>query len=121
MVYFLAALQSVDRELYEAAEVDGAGRWAKFWHVTLPGIRPVLVFLILVGTIYAYQLFELPYVLFFNVWTNYAVTIVAYLFQMGFEAGDIGYASAVGWMLFAIILVLSILQWSLTWRREDAG
>ena len=121
MVYFLAALQSVDRELYEAAEVDGAGHWAQFWHVTLPGIRPVLIFLILVGTIYAYQLFELPYVLFFNVWTNYAVTIVLYLFQMGFEAGDIGYASAVGWMLFAIILVVSILQWWLTWRREDAG
>jgi len=121
MVYFLAALQSVDRDLYEAAEVDGAGKWAQFWHITLPGIRPVLVFLILVGTIYAYQLFELPYVLFFNVWTNYAVTIVAYLYQTGFEVGDIGYASAVGWMLFAIILVLSILQWSLTWRREDAA
>jgi len=51
MVYFLAALQAVDRELYEAAEVDGAGRWARFRHVTLPGIRPVLAFLVLIGTI----------------------------------------------------------------------
>src|SRR5690606_31847045 len=49
MIYFLAALQSVDKELYEAAEVDGAGRWAQFWNITLPGIRPVLIFLIIAG------------------------------------------------------------------------
>jgi ABC-type sugar transport system permease subunit len=110
MVYFLAALQAVDRELYEAAEVDGAGRWAQFWHITLPGIRPVLIFLLLVGTIGAYQLFELPYVLFWGVWTNYAITIVSYLFQMGFEAGDIGYASAIGWALVVIILIVSMIQ-----------
>ncbi|MEA2734868.1 MAG: arabinooligosaccharide transport system permease protein, partial [Humisphaera sp.] len=57
MVYLLAALQSVDQELYEAAEVDGASRWQQFRHVTLPGIRPMLIFLILVGTIGGYQLF----------------------------------------------------------------
>lgn len=110
MVYFLAALQSVDRELYEAAEVDGAGKLAQFWHVTLPGIRPVLTFMILVGTIGALQLFELPYVLFYLSATNYSITIVMYLFQMGVEAGDIGYASAVGWMLVVLILIVSILQ-----------
>src|SRR5260370_991335 len=49
MIYFLAALQGVDRDLYQAAEVDGAGRWARFWHITFPGIRPVLQFLVLVG------------------------------------------------------------------------
>jgi ABC-type sugar transport system permease subunit len=120
MIYFLAALQAVDRELYEAAEVDGAGKFAQFWNVTLPGIRPVLVFLILVGTIGAFQLFELPYVLFFNQWTNYSVTIVIYLFQMGFESGDIGYASAIGWMLVLIIAVVSLLQLRLTVAREDS-
>src|SRR5690606_29234506 len=51
MIYFLAALQAVDRDLYEAAEMDGAGKWQQFRHVTLPGIRPVLIFLIIVGTI----------------------------------------------------------------------
>lgn len=120
MVYFLAALQSVDRELYEAAEVDGAGRFAQFWHITLPGIKPVLTFLILVGTIGAYQLFELPYVLFYNNTTNYAVTIVMYLFQMGFETGDIGYASAIGWMLVGLILIISLIQLWATRRGEDA-
>jgi ABC-type sugar transport system permease subunit len=121
MVYFLAALQAVDRELYEAAEVDGAGKWSQFWHVTLPGIRPVLVFLILVGTIGAFQLFELPYVLFFNQWTNFSVTIVIYLFQMGFESGDIGYASAVGWALVLIIAIVSLIQLRLTLAREDSA
>ena len=121
MVYFLAALQAVDRELYEAAEVDGAGKIAQFWHVTLPGIWPVLVFLILVGTIGAYQLFELPYVLFFNVWTNFSVTIVIYLFQMGFESGDIGYASAIGWLLVVIIAIISLIQLRLTWSREETA
>lgn len=110
MVYFLAALQAVDRDLYEAAEVDGAGHWARFWHITLPGIRPVLMFLVLVGTISAYQLFELPYVLFYRQSTNYGITIVIYLFQMGFETGDIGYASAIGWALVILILIISLIQ-----------
>lgn len=123
MVYFLAALQSVDRELYEAAEVDGAGRFQQFWHVTLPGIRPVLAFMVLVGTIGAYQLFELPYVLFYGVFSNYAITIVIYLYQMGFEGGDIGYASAIGWMLVVIIFLVSLVQLRLTRARggEEAA
>jgi ABC-type sugar transport system permease subunit len=121
MVYFLAALQAVDQELYEAAEVDGANKWQQFRHVTLPGIRPVLVFLLLVGTIGGYQLFELPYVLFHGVWTNYAITIVIYLFQMGFEAGDIGYASAIGWMLVVIIFLVSLVQLKLARAREDVA
>lgn len=120
MVYFLAALQSVDRELYEAAEVDGAGRLAQFWHVTLPGIRPVLTFMILVGTIGALQLFELPYVLFYLNTTNYSITIVMYLFQMGFESGDIGYASAIGWMLVVLILGVTLVQ-LLVARSERTG
>jgi ABC-type sugar transport system permease subunit len=110
MVYFLAALQAVDRDLYEAAEVDGATAWRQFWHITLPGIRPVLMFLILVGFISSYQLFELPYVLFHGLTTNYGITIVVYLFQAGFETGDIGYASAIGWALVVLILIISLVQ-----------
>jgi len=110
MIYFLAALQSVDRELYDAAEVDGAGAWSRFWHVTLPGIKPVLVFLILVGTIGALQLFELPYVMFQGGGPQRAgMTVVMYLF-LAFESGDIGYASAVGWALVALILGVTLAQ-----------
>jgi ABC-type sugar transport system permease subunit len=121
MVYFLAALQGVDRELYEAAEVDGAGPWAKFWHVTIPGIKPVLIFLTLVGTIGALQLFELPYVLFQGPGPNQrGLTIVMYLFQYGFEFGDIAFASAVGWVLVCLISVVSFVQLRVTRATKEA-
>jgi ABC-type sugar transport system permease subunit len=121
MIYFLAALQGVDRELYEAAVVDGAGAWARFWNVTLPGIRPVLMLMILVGIIGGFQLFELPYVLFQGPGPSGAgLTIVMYLFQQGFEQGDIGYASAVGWVLVLLISVVAMLHVRLTGvARED--
>lgn len=122
MVYFLAALQSVDKELYEAAEADGAGKFARFWNVTLPGIRPVLTFLTLVGAIGAFQLFELPYVLFNGAGPNNSMlTIVMYLFQQGFETGDIGYAAAIGWVLFLIILLVSLAQIKLTRMHKEAN
>ena len=119
MVYFLAALQSVDRELYEAAEVDGAGKWSQFWNVTLPGIRPVLLFITFVGTIGALQLFELPYVLSAEINegagpNNSALTIVMYLYNLGFSVGDIGYASAVGWALVVLIFSVSLMQLKIT-------
>ena len=111
MVYLLAALQSVDRELYEAAEVDGAGRWSRFRHVTLPGIRPVLSFLVLVGTVASLSLFELPYVFFQGSGPRLAgMTIVVYLFEHGFMAGDISFAAAVGWILVVLILGISVAQ-----------
>lgn len=119
MIYFLAALQAVDRELYEAAAIDGAGAWGSFWNVTLPGIKPVLVYVLLVGTIGAFQLFELPYVLFQGPGPNgRAMTIVMYLFTMGFDSGDLGYAAAVGWILVFILLMVSLAQLKLTRAAE---
>ncbi len=111
MVYFLAALQGVDPELYEAADLDGAGGWSRFRHVTLPGIRPIVLFLLLIGTIGALQLFELPYVFFGGGGSPFArMTIVMYLYEQGFESGDLGFASAVGWALVFLILVVAALQ-----------
>jgi ABC-type sugar transport system permease subunit len=112
MIYFLAALQAVDQELYEAADVDGANRWHRFWNVTLPGIRPVMLFLILVGTISAMQIFEIPYIFFpQNLGPNNSgLTIVMYLFNTGFQIGDLGYASAIGWVLVLIVGSLSLVQ-----------
>ena len=122
MIYFLAALQAVDLELYDAASVDGAGKWQQFLHVTLPGIRPVLVFMILIGSIGAFQLFELPYVLFNGPGpAQSALTIVMYLFATGFEAGDLGYAAAIGWLLVLILFGLALLQLKLFKAgRDDA-
>lgn len=123
MIYFLAALQSVDKELYEAAQVDGAGRIKQFLHVTVPGIRSVAVFVTVLSTIGSFQLFELPYVMLNNTAgpDNAGLTVVMYLFQNGFVAGDLGYASAIGWTLTMGVLVISLIQMRLTgtWKKED--
>lgn len=110
-IYFLAALQAVDRELYDAAMVDGANGWHTFLAVTLPGIRPVAVFVLIMSTIGSFQLFELPFTLLGGPGPNKAgLTIVMYLFNSGFVTGDLGYASAIGWSLALGVLMVSILQ-----------
>ncbi len=110
MIYFLAALQLVDKELYDAAAVDGTTSFGRFWHITLPGIRSVAFFLLLVGLIGALQLFELPWLLF-NQSSGpggSALTIGMYLFEIGFEVRDLGYASAIGWMMVVLTIVVGI-------------
>jgi ABC-type sugar transport system permease subunit len=116
MIYFLAALQAVDRELYEAATVDGANGWQQFFAVTLPGIRPVAIFVLITSTIGSFQLFELPYIMLNNgSGPNQAgLTIVMYLYNSGFVTGDLGYASAVGWTLALGVLIISLAQARLT-------
>ena len=115
MVYFLAALQAVDGNLYEAAILDGAGRWSRFWHVTLPGIRPVLIFLVIVGTTAGFQLFELPYVLLQGPGPNYrGLTMVMYLYSAAFERGDLGYSAAIGWLLVLLLGAVSAAQLKIT-------
>ena len=120
MVYLLAALQAVDRQLYEAAEVDGTTPWQRFRHVTLPGIRPVLAYLVLVGTVGGLQLFELPYVFFQGLGPKLrGLTVVQYLVIRGFDRGDLGLAAAVGWVLVVLITLASIPQ--LRRMREGEG
>jgi ABC-type sugar transport system permease subunit len=116
MIYFLAALQAVDQELYEAAMVDGANGWQQFWAVTLPGIRPVATFVLVTATIGSFQLFELPYIMLNNSAgpDNAGLTIVMYLYNTGFVTGDLGYASAVGWTLALGMLLISLTQMRLT-------
>ena len=122
MIYFLAALQAVDQALYDAAKVDGANAWQQFRHVTLPGIKPVAVFVVVLSTIGSFQLFELPYLMLGNTGgpENAGLTIVMYLYQNGFETGDLGYASAIGWTLALGVLVVSLVQMRITgaWRRD---
>lgn len=112
MIYFLAALQSVDKSLYEAARVDGANRWQQFLHVTIPGIKPVMIFVIVLSTIGSFQLFELPFLLLGNGPgpDQAGLTVVMYLYQNGFEIGDLGYASAIGWMLVVGVLAIAVVQ-----------
>jgi len=111
MVYLLAALQGVSRELYQAAEVDGASAWQRFRHVTLPGIRPVLAYLVLVGTVGGLQLFELPYLFFQGLGPKLrGLTIMQYLALSGFSRSDLGLAAAVGWVLVLLITLATLPQ-----------
>jgi ABC-type sugar transport system permease subunit len=122
MVYFLAALQNVKKELVEAAIVDGAGPVRRFFAVTLPAIRPVAGFVTLLSVIGSFQLFELPFILLSGGGgpNNRGLTIVMYLYQNGFEIGDLGYASAIGWVLAVILIASAGLQRVLS-RGEASG
>lgn len=124
MIYFLAALQAVDRDLYEAAEVDGANGWQQFLAVTLPGIKPVTIFILVTSTIGSFQLFELPYIMLGNSAgpNNAGLTVVMYLYNTGFVTGDLGYASTVGWTLALGVLAISLVQMRLTgaWKGDAA-
>lgn len=111
MIYFLAALQNVSVDLLEAATLDGAGPWARFVHVTLPAIRPVGSFVVLLSVIGSLQLFELPFVLLQGGGPeDRGLTLVMYLYQTGFLTGDLGYASAIGWALALLLVVAAIIQ-----------
>ena len=119
MVYFLAALQNVRKDLLEAATVDGANAFHRFVHVTLPAIRPVASFVVLLSIIGSFQLFELPlFMLGPSSYENRGLTIVWYLYQSGFEAGDLGYASAIGWVMALILMCFALMQFLLARRDE---
>ncbi|WP_326814115.1 MULTISPECIES: carbohydrate ABC transporter permease [unclassified Streptomyces] len=115
MVIFLAGLKQVPRELYEAAQVDGAGAWRRFRSITLPMISPVLFFNLLLETIHSFQIFASAYVV-----TNSkcgpadaGLVYTCYLYEQGWTNLRMGYASAMAWMLlFAVGLVTAVLFWS---------
>jgi len=112
MIYFLAALQNVDQDLIEAAQIDGAGPWQMFRNITVPAIKPVATFVVIMSTIGSYQLFELPYALLNRSFgpKNAGLTIVGYLYNTAFDSGDLGAGAAVGWMLVLIIFTISLVQ-----------
>lgn len=121
MIYFLAALQNVSRDLVDASKVDGAGPVDRFLHVTLPAIRPIAAFVVLISMIGSFQVFELPLLLLNGAGPEYrGLTIVMYLYQQGFQVGDLGYASAIGWVLALILMSLALLQMRLN-RDESHG
>jgi lactose/L-arabinose transport system permease protein len=112
-VIYLAQLQSVPGELYEAAEIDGATALQRFWHITLPGLRPAITLTVVLSTIGTLQLFDEPYVLTNGGPNNATLTIGMYLYQNGFKYFDFGYASAIGYVLTGIIGILALIQFRL--------
>jgi multiple sugar transport system permease protein len=114
VVIILAALMGVPKHLYEASAMDGASRWRRFRDVTLPMISPALFFIAIINTIAALQMFDQVYTAFFNASTPYgtdaSLFYVIYLFQEAFTFFRMGYASALAWLLFAVIGVITIIQ-----------
>lgn len=113
MVIFLAGLQAIPRGLYEAAEIDGAGRWARFRHVTLPMLSPTILFNLVIGIIFSFQVFTPAFLMTQGGPVNATLFTVLYLYQVAFERFQMGYASAIAWVLFLVILVFTLIQWKL--------
>ncbi len=122
MLVFLAALKALDPVLDEAARMDGAGRWRRFWHVTLPQLSPVVLFNLVTGTIAAFQVFAQPYVMTEGGPGDASRFLVLYLYETAFRHLDMGYASAIAWALFVLLaaVCLVFLRTSRRWVHYAA-
>lgn len=109
LVIYLAGLQGVPTEIYEAAEVDGAGRVRRFWHVTIPMISPVLLFQLIMGIIGSLQTFTQSYVMTSGGPNNASLFFLLYVWRHAFQLLNMGYASALAWAIFIYILVLTLM------------
>ncbi|WP_370676074.1 carbohydrate ABC transporter permease [Pleomorphomonas sp. PLEO] len=118
MIIYLAGMQGIADELYDAARIDGAGPWGRFWHVTMPGLRPTHVFVLVITTIQAFKLYTQVAILTQGGPKSSTETVVHYMVRAGFEEQKLGYASAVSVILFLIVLVIALIQRRLM-RRFD--
>lgn len=122
VVIFMAGLQSIPDDYYEVADLDGASVWQRFWYVTLPLLRPIVLFMLVINTIGTLQIFEEPFILFDGGGgpLNSATTPVLEMYRLGFENFDLGAAAALGWLLALLILIVTLVQLFLA-RRGGLG
>jgi multiple sugar transport system permease protein len=118
MIIFIAGLQNIPREMYEAASIDGAGKWEQFRLITLPMLAPTTLFISIITMIGYFQLFAEPYVMTQGGPLNSTLSIVLLMYQQGFRWWNMGYSAAIAFVLFAFILVGSALQARLRKRME---
>jgi multiple sugar transport system permease protein/raffinose/stachyose/melibiose transport system permease protein len=110
MVVFVAGMQAIPSMLYEAASIDGAGRWQSFRYVTLPMLRPTILFMLVITTIGYLQLFEEPFVMTAGGPLDATLSVTMYMYQQGFQFFHQGYASAIAYVLFVIVAIVAFLQ-----------
>jgi len=110
MVIYLAGLQDIPIQLYEAAEIDGAGVWHKFWKITIPLLTPSIFFNFIMGIIGSFQIFTQAYVMTRGGPAYSTYFYVLYIYDEGFQYMHMGYASALAWILFLVILFFTLLQ-----------
>lgn len=118
MIVFLAGLQEIPGSLYEAASIDGAGPWSRFWNVTLPLLKNTTGFVLIIATIAALQAFDQIYVLTGGGPYRSTQTVVMQIYQSGFKDLELGFASALSYVLLIATLILSLVQFALTARGE---
>jgi multiple sugar transport system permease protein/alpha-1,4-digalacturonate transport system permease protein len=119
MLLYLAGLQTIPTQLYEAATVDGASAWQRFWHVTVPGLRHTTFLVTVLLTIGSFKVFDLILLLTQGGPGQSTLVLSQYIYQKGFEQNDFGYASAVSIVLFVICFAITIVQYRVN-RRGDA-
>ena len=123
MMYFLSGLQSIPEDYYEAASIDGASTWQKFIKITIPQLKPTLVYVLTISIYGGLAMFNESYMLYQgnNSPNNIGLTIVGYLYRQGIEKNDMGYASAVGVVLLVIVLAINIVQLTATgtFKKEE--
>ena len=121
-IMLMAGVQGISRDYFEAAAIDGAGRWTVFGKITLPLLKPILLYVAITSLIGGLQMFDLPYLMADKASASYnsVQTAVMYLYKFGFETGttQTGYASAIAYILFLIILTVSVVQFKL-FNKED--
>lgn len=122
MLIYLAGLQNVDAQLYEAASIDGASAWQKFRYLTWPTLKPSTFFLLIMNLIYAFQVFDTVYAMTGGGPGNATTTLVTYAYQVGFDEhgmGELGYAAAIGVVIYLITVLITIFQWR--FNDDDAS
>lgn len=119
----MAGVQGISNDYFEAAAIDGAGRWTIFGKITLPLIKPIMMYVAITSLIGGLQMFDLPYLMSEKASASYnsVYTLIMYLYKFGFETGttQTGYASAIAYVIFLIILLVSVVQLKLFNRKED--
>jgi multiple sugar transport system permease protein len=110
MIIWLAGLQSIPGQLYEAAAIDGANRWRQFRHVTIPMLTPYILFNLIIGIIGTMQIFSEAYIMTAGGPADSTLFYAYYLFKEAFQYFRMGYASALAWILFVLVLALTLLQ-----------
>lgn len=114
MIILLAGLQGIPVTLYEAARIDGSNTWSEFWHITLPMLTPSIFFVTIMQIISSFQVFTAAYIMTNGGPANSTLFYVLYLYRHGFQFFRMGYASALAWVLFLIVLALTLVQFALS-------
>ncbi|KKB11698.1 sugar ABC transporter permease [Devosia geojensis] len=121
MVLFLAGLQNIPKDLYDAGAIDGAQGWRRFYYITLPMLSPTTFFVLIISIIGSFQVFELVFVMTNAGPANATNTLVFYIYQNGFQFYQMGYASAAAMVLFLIVLIATLVQYRLQTRWVHYG